>query len=75
MVGSVNFSVGDSIQCLYPKHGRRNILCKRTGEVVKVGRSRNGSFVTIQEPSGAYRTLSLTKMVGLVFPDLGLVNV
>lgn len=64
MVGSVVVNVGDHISCLYPKHGRRNILCKQSGNVVQTGNSvRNGGFVTIQGPTGAYRTLSVSKMV------------
>jgi|DEB19_MinimDraft_3_1074340.scaffolds.fasta_scaffold28563_1 hypothetical protein len=61
---SFKVSVGDHIRCLYPKHGRRNILCNHTGVVLNSGKSRNGLYVVIQnDKTGVYRTLSLSKMV------------
>lgn len=57
---------GVQLSCLYPKHGRRNILTRQTGEVTRYGNGDGGKFgpyVTIRRKDGTHRTLSLVKMV------------
>jgi hypothetical protein len=57
---------GSQLSCLYPKHGRRNILTRQTGEVTRYGNGDGGQFgpyVTIRREDGTHRTLSLVKMV------------
>lgn len=55
--------VGQIIRCKYPQHGTRNILCNQAGEVIKVGRSANGAYVTIKSSDGKYRTLRRDRMI------------
>ena len=66
MSASVAPVVGSVVECLYPKHGRRNILVRQRGEVVRVGVSkRNGPFITINRATTGHRSLSLSKIVAL----------
>jgi hypothetical protein len=62
-ISQVRARVGQFIACNYPKHGRRNILCHQSGEIVGDGFSTNGQWYTIQRNDGSHRTLSLNKMV------------
>lgn len=62
-----NFKVGDVLNCKYPQHGTRNILCNQSGAIVKAGASaKNGLFVTIKRGDNLYRTLSLSRMIDAV---------
>ncbi|MAS86512.1 MAG: hypothetical protein CMH30_00835 [Micavibrio sp.] len=54
---------GDTLTCKYPKHGRRNILKRHSGEVEHVGVGKGGLYATIRSNSGAVRSLSFTKMI------------
>lgn len=62
-ISQTRAQVGQVLQCLYPKHGTRNILCKQSGEVVEDGFSIKGHWYRIQRNDGSHRTLSLNKMV------------
>ena len=63
MFGSA-LKVGQVLECKYPKHGTRNILCNQLGIIEKVGMtSKNGGFAVIQRQDGSYRSLSINKMV------------
>lgn len=55
--------VGDAVSCLYPTHGRLNVLRDVVGEIVKVGRGPRGPYITVQESNGQIRCLSLSKIV------------
>lgn len=72
MVGHFAGHVGEVVECLYPKHGRRNILVRQRGAVVASGINKQGkAYITIDRGAhGGFRTLSLSKVVGLEFPDL-----
>lgn len=62
----LRISTGVQLSCLYPKHGRRNILTRQVGEVTRYGNGDGGKFgpyVTIRRTDGTHRTLSLVKMV------------
>lgn len=56
---------GEVVTCLYPKHGRRNVLTELCGEVVSIGKGPGGRYITIQGESGLVRSLSESKIVKL----------
>lgn len=56
---------GDLIECLYPKHGRMNILTKRVGKVAAVGCGPEGRYITVEVADGVFRTLSESKIIKL----------
>ena len=58
-------NVGEVISVNYPKHGKRNILTKLSGEVVAIGTGPGGRYITIKGESGVIRSLSEAKMVKL----------
>jgi hypothetical protein len=58
-----NFVIGQRLQCKYPQHGTRNILCNRDGNIVKAGVTKNGLFATIKSADGTYRSLSVSRMI------------
>ncbi len=53
------------VNVLYPVGGRKNILRRVTGEVVKRGTGPNGSYITVQSEDGTFRSLSAKKIVTL----------
>ena len=58
-------NVGEVVSVNYPKHGKRNILTKLSGEVVAIGTGPGGRYITIKGESGVIRSLSEAKMVKL----------
>lgn len=62
MFDHVEFQVGDSVDVLYPVHGRRNILRKVIGKIVDKGFGPNGPFITV-ESKNKFRSLSQKKIV------------
>ena len=58
-------NVGEVVSVNYPKHGKRNILTKLSGEVVAIGTGPGGRYITITGESGVIRSLSEAKMVKL----------
>ena len=58
-------NVGEGVSVNYPKHGKRNILTKLSGEVVAIGTGPGGRYITIKGESGIIRSLSEAKMVKL----------
>lgn len=58
-----NVNVGDSISCLYPMNGNRNILKARKGFVEAKGTGPKGDYVKVQLTDGTYRTFSAKRMV------------
>ena len=56
---------GEVVTCLYPKHGRRNIMTQHTGKVVAVGSGPGGRYITVQGEGGIVRSLSESKIVKL----------
>ena len=58
-------NVGEVVSVNYPKHGKRNILTKLSGEVVATGTGPGGRYITIKGESGVIRSLSEAKMVKL----------
>jgi hypothetical protein len=58
-----NLFRGRMLRCKYPKNGKSNILKWYRGTIQKVGSSKNGIYVTIQQNDGQYRTLLLDKMI------------
>ena len=58
-------NVGDVVSVYYPKHGKRNVLTKHSGEVVATGTGPGGRYITIKGESGIIRSLSEAKMVKL----------
>lgn len=55
--------VGRSFSCLYPVHGKMNILRKVEGVVEKTGKGPNGSYVVVKTPNDGYRSLLCKKIV------------
>jgi hypothetical protein len=53
--------IGAMVTLLYPVHGVRNILKRRTGQVVKRGKG----WFTLQLNDGSYRTFSHRRCVDL----------
>ena len=58
-------NVGEVVSVNYPKHGKRNVLTKHSGEVVATGTGPGGRYITIKGESGIIRSLSEAKMVKL----------
>ena len=58
-------NVGEVVSVNYPKHGKRNVLTKHSGEVVATGTGPGGRYITIKGESGVIRSLSEAKMVKL----------
>ena len=58
-------NVGEVVSVNYPKHGKRNILTKLSGEVVAIGTGPGGRYITIKGESGIIRSLSVANMVKL----------
>ena len=58
-------SIGEVVSVNYPKHGKRNILTKLSGEVVAIGTGPGGRYITIKGEGGVIRSLSEAKMVKL----------
>ena len=58
-------NVGEVVSVNYPKHGKRNVLTKHSGEVVATGPGPGGRDITIKGESGVIRSLSEAKMVKL----------
>ena len=58
-------NVGEGVSVNYPKHGKRNVLTKHSGEVVATGTGPGGRYITIKGESGIIRSLSEAKMVKL----------
>ena len=58
-------NVGEVVSVNYPKHGKRNVLTKHSGEVVASGTGPGGRYITIKGESGIIRALSEAKMVKL----------
>mgnify|MGYP001434997652 FL=1 len=58
-------NVGEVVSVNYPKHGKRNILTKLSGEVVAIGTGPGGRYITIKGEGGVIRSLSEAKMVKL----------
>ena len=56
---------GEGVSVNYPKHGKRNVLTKHSGEVVATGTGPGGRYITIKGESGVIRSLSEAKMVKL----------
>lgn len=56
---------GDVVECLYPKHGRLNILRKICGEVVGMGIGPGGRYITVKGEGGVIRSLSENKIIRL----------
>lgn len=49
------------VQLDYPKHGNRNILKRRIGEIVAIGRE----WITLKLRKGLYRTFSASRICNL----------
>lgn len=60
-----NVNVGDSISCLYPKNGNRNVLANRAGKVEAKGVGPKGDYIKVQLTDGTYRTFSAKRIVDL----------
>ena len=58
-------NVGEVVSVNYPKHGKRNVLTKHSGEVVATGTGPGGRYITIKGASGIIRSLSEAKLVKL----------
>ena len=58
-------NVGEVVSVNYPKHGKRNVLTKHSGEVVATGTGPGCRYITIKGESGVIRSLSEAKMVKL----------
>ena len=58
-------NVGEVVSVNYPKHGKRNVLTKHSGEVVATGTGPGGRYITIKGESGVIRSHSEAKMVKL----------
>tara|TARA_B100000745_G_C20052084_1_gene358823 strand:+ start:89 stop:331 length:243 start_codon:yes stop_codon:yes gene_type:complete len=60
--------IGDLYDLLYPQGGNRNLLCRRRGEIVKLGKGPGGSFFTGQAFNGGpIRSYSKNKTVKPTF--------
>ena len=51
-------NVGEVVSVNYPKHGKRNVLTKHSGEVVATGTGPGGRDITIQGERGVLRSLA-----------------
>ena len=58
-------NVGEVVSVNYPKHGKRNVLTKHSGEVVATGTGPGGRYITIKGESGIIRSLAEAKRVKL----------
>lgn len=56
---------GEFVTCLYPQHGKRNVLTQHSGEVVAIGTGPGGRYLTIESDNGVVRSLSESKMIKL----------
>ena len=69
MIDVMNIKPGENLEpygLSYPKHGKRNILCKVTGKCEKTAKSKlNKSYMIAKRPDGSYRSYSEEKLVRL----------
>ena len=63
MISAENLVKGRFISCLYPKSGRRNILCSQKGTIENVQSGHNGVYIVVRRNDGTVRSLLPSKMV------------
>ena len=51
------------VEVFYPVGGNKNVLRKIEGVKLRSGTGPNGQFITVQEPDGQIRSLSVNKCV------------
>jgi hypothetical protein len=56
-------SVGKTLRCKYPKHGRLNVLKFHEGVIEQIGVGPNGLYARITSRDGQHRTLRCDKML------------
>lgn len=67
MVNLKDVRVGDIVTLKYPVHGNRNILARRTGEVIRTGVSQSGvRYITVQGEGGLVRSFREGRIVELM---------